>query len=96
MVIVANCHAHGALRFPVLAERGARLKAHIHERAVTVVPIQVVRARIVGDEEIGASVAVEVAPDDTHTEAPVRIGDASLRRDVLERAIALVAIQRIA
>src|SRR5580765_4224673 len=96
MIVVPDCDTHGALLFSVLAERSPCLQGDIDERAVASVLVEKVRARIVGDEEIGTPVAVEVAPRDTHTEPPARIGDTSFVRHVLERAISLVAIEGIA
>ena len=61
--IVAPVHAHRALRLAIAAERDARKHAHFFEGSVVLVVIQIVRAGVIGDVQIGPAVVVVVAPD---------------------------------
>jgi len=61
----------------------------IRESAVAVIVIKDVLA-VLGDEEIGETVVVVVAPD--AAEAVAGAGDTSFFRDISERAIAVVAV----
>src|SRR3954447_14856377 len=96
MVVVADRDAHGALLLAVLAEGRAGLERDIDEGAGAGFLVEGVRAGVVGDEEVGMSVAVEVAPHGPHAEAAGWIGNAGPGRDVFEGAISPVAIERVA
>src|SRR5262249_18532796 len=84
----------------VVQERGARREprvAHscppgdVRERAVPVVVEEEVRPQR-GEVEVGPAVVVVVAHSDTH---PVAIdGEAGLLRDIVERAVASVPVER--
>src|SRR3712207_7638278 len=51
-------HAHRALLGARLAVGHARERGRLLERAVAVVPVEVVVGRVVGDEEVGPAVVV--------------------------------------
>ena len=59
-IVVGGVGAHRAARDAVLRERHAGRNALLGERAVAVVSIELVRLRVVGDEEVGPAVAVVV------------------------------------
>ena len=94
-VVVADADAHAGLLAAILAERDAAQHAFLAERAVVVVHEQQAGRRIAGDVDVGPSVFVEIGGDDGHAVARRRGGDAGLFADVRERAVAVVAIQRM-
>ena len=63
-IVVGRVDAHGAARDAILGERHAGGDALLRERAVAVVSIQLVRLRIVRDEDVGPAVAVVVQHGD--------------------------------
>ena len=92
VVEVAGIDTHPRPRLAVLAEGDAGLQRHVLERAVAQIPIQLVRLRVVGDEEIGPAVLVVV--DHRHAERfRAGVEDAARGGDVLERAVAAVTEQ---
>ena len=65
------------------------------KRAVVIVVVQIIRAGIVRDVEIGPAVVIVIAPD--HAEAVILAGvaHAGLLRDFFERAIAAIVIEQV-
>ncbi len=92
VVEVARVDAHAGARTPLGAERDARRNAHLAKPAVPQVPVELVRLRVVGDDEIGPPVALIVDERDTER-LRARVEDAARRGHVLERAVAAIAEQ---
>ena len=92
-VEIAARDPHSRLIPPVGVRRDAGSDAHLFEAKAAAVSEQVVRRRVVGHEEVDATVLVEVGGDDPEPTA-VAIDDASGRRHVDEPA-AVVAEQMI-
>ena len=95
VVVVADGHAHVGLRPPVGVERRARGVADVGEPAAAEVAVDVVRPRVVGDEQIEPAVVVHVEPGDAEAEARLALGHAGGLGDVGERAVAVVVEQVI-
>ena len=70
--------------------RNACLLAHIGERAVTVVVIHHILAKV-GDEQIIPTIVVIIS--NTHALSPARVSDAGFGRHIRECAVAIVAKQ---
>ena len=81
-VVVAGVDAHRAARDAVLAVGHAGRDPLLGERAVPVVAIELVRLRVVGDEDVGPAVAVVIEDGDAERLAR-GIGDAGLLAHVL-------------
>ena len=92
VVEVAGVDAHAGARFAFRAERQPRFDGDVLERAVAQVAIELVRLRVVGDEQIRP--AVDVVVDHRHAERlRARVEDAARRGDVFEGAVAAVVEQ---
>ena len=91
-VEIDRVDAHPGAGPAFLAERDAGLEAQLGEGAVAVVAIELVRLRVVGDEDVGPAVLVVV--EQRHAERLRRhVEEAGLGGDVVEGAVALVAIE---
>ena len=93
-VEVAGVDAHAASACAVGVDRAAREQRFVGEGAVAAVEPEEVGLHVVGDEEVGVAVAVEVAGDDAQRR-PAAVGEPAARRDVLEGAVAAVAVEAI-
>ena len=91
-VEVAGVDAHAGARLAFGAERQPGFDGDVLERAVAQVAIELVRLRVVGDEQIGPAVLVVVEHRDAQR-LRARVEDAARRRDVFERAVAAIAEQ---
>ena len=94
-IVIADGDAHAALLGSVLAHGDAHRKRDVLERAVFLILIQEIRRRIVGHVQIGPPVGVVVEPRDAEPEVRARIGDARLRADLGEAAVAVVVKQQV-
>ena len=94
-IVVADRDAHAGLWLAVLAVGAAARDTDVGERAVAVVAVERARIGVVRDVQIGPAVVVEV--ERAHAEAvrAFRARDARALRDVLERAVAAIVIQRV-
>ena len=88
----ADIDAHAGARLAVGAERQPGFDGDVLERAVAQVAIELVRLRVVGDEQIGPAVLVVVEHRDAER-FRAGVEDAARRRDVFEGAVAAVAKQ---
>ena len=95
VVVIANRRAHTPLFGAVAAIGHARTEALVHKGAVALVLVQIVGSRVIGDENIGPAIAVEIAEDD-----PVPIvfcaGNASFLAAVGQGAVTAVVVEYIA
>src|SRR5262249_47459679 len=66
-VVVGRVHAHARARNAIFTERHPGWNGFLAECAVAIVAIQFVGLRVVGDEDVGPSVAVVVKDSDTET-----------------------------
>ena len=89
---VTGVDAHAGACAAVFTEGHAQRHGRFGERAVAVVAIELVRLRVVGNEQVGPAVGIHV--EHRHAERfRRRVEDAALGRDIFKRAIALVAEQ---
>ena len=94
VVVVGEVHAHPGEGLAVFVEPHAREQADLREGAVPIVVVQKALHRVIGHIDVDEAVAVVVA--ERHAEALAwRRRDAGLRRDVGERAVAVVAVQEV-
>src|SRR5262249_44674273 len=91
-IVVAEVDSHGASGDAIFAERDSRRHGFFGEGSVLVVAVQLVRLRVVGEEEIGPAVAVDVRRRDAERFAS-RLAEAGLLRYVLKFAVAEIAIE---
>ena len=82
-------------RGAVLLERDAGLRADLFECAVAAVAVEKIRAKEVGDVEIGAPVVV-VVEGQRPGAFSLLARDVRVDRDVLERPVAEIAVQTVA
>ena len=92
---VAEIRGHVAEDFPVGSQTGARDKSDFFKCAVALVVIEEILAIVVGDEEVGPTIVVVIAPNNAHTMKLVGIVDARFFRHILEGAVATIAEQII-
>ena len=94
-IVVADADAHAGLRLAVLAVGAAGADADVRERAVVVVAIERARVRIVRHVDVGPAIVVEVERADAEAVGAAGLEDAGALRDVLEGAVALVAVEHV-
>ena len=94
VVDVARVGAHPGQRLARLGVGDPGHEADLLERAVLQVVEQEVGLRVVGDEQVHVAVAVEVGEADAHALAD-QLADPALDRDVRERAVAVVVVERV-
>ena len=75
----ADIHSHPGTRLAIVAERHPGFEADVPESSVPQVAIQLVRLRVVGDEEIGPAVLIDVEHGDAER-LRARIEDAAVWR----------------
>ena len=85
---VAEIQSHAGDEGAFFGERDARLERNLFELVAEVMEQKAV-ACVVGDEEVGAAIEIEVGNAYSHAFADV-VSDAPLLRDILECAVALV------
>src|SRR5579871_5157601 len=91
-ILVSRISAHSSARHAILAERYAGGHSLFRECAVAIVPIQLIGLRIVGDENVGPTVAVEV--ENGYAESLAGgVADAGFVGDVFEFASAEIVKQ---
>ncbi len=81
-----------------LTQRGRPAFSLTAREALAGVVVKQLGPAVLVEEEILVAVVVVVAPDGAHRDAgagAVDVGDAQLAGDVLERAVALIAIEAI-
>ena len=64
MIVVAEIDAHRTVGVPFAAQRRTSEHAHIRERAIVIVVVQIIWSGIVRDIQIGPAVIVVIAPYD--------------------------------
>ena len=72
-----------------------RLRGNIGERSVAMVAVEILPAKIVDHVEIGPAIAVVIAPPAAKAVTRVVLVQARLCGDIAERAVALVAHQKV-
>ena len=72
-----------------------RLRSNVREGSVAIVAVEILSAKIIDHVEIGPAVAIVVAPSAAEAVARVVLVQAGLCGDVAERAVALVAHQKV-
>ena len=92
-VVVGGVDAHARARDAGFVERDAGRHADVREGAVSLVAIQLVRLRVVGDEQIEPAVGVVIDQGDAERFGR-RVIETGAMRDVLERPVPLVPEQR--
>ena len=94
-IVIAESDAHGGLRAALFAECETGCVADVLEGTVSAIAIEIVGAGIIGDGEVGPAVVVEVGENGRETVAKLRVGDARVKADVGEGAVAIVAEEMI-
>src|SRR6202521_6131694 len=57
MIIVTHCDAHAPLLGAVSVDRQARFESDLAKRAVPIVMVEIIRRRVIGDENISPAIA---------------------------------------
>ena len=95
VVVIADRRAHAPLFGAVAAIGHARAEALIDKGSVALILVQIVGSRVVGDENIGPAIAVEIAEDH-----PVPIvlcaSNTGFLAAVSQGAVTIVAVEYIA
>ena len=91
-VEIDRVDAHPGAGPALLAERHAGLETQLGEGAVAVVAIELVRLRVVGDEDVGPAVLIVIEQRDAER-LRRHVEEAGLGGDVVEGAVAFVAIE---
>src|SRR6266481_2076063 len=87
---VTDIHAHAGTRFAVGAEGQTRFDSYVFEFSVAQIAIQLVGLSVIGDEEIGPAVLIEI--QHSHTERlGTGIKNSAGGSDVFEGAVATIA-----
>ena len=95
-VVVAERQSHAPLLDSVFIYRHAEHESLLGEGAVMVVAIGVVGRCIIGDDEIGPAVVIQVRPHGPESIVSDRVVDFSRDRHVCEGPVAVVAVERVA
>ncbi len=86
---VSDIHAHACACFAVGAKGESRFDGHILEFSVAEIAIQLVGLCVVGDEQVGPTVVVEI--EHRHAERfGIAVENAAACRDVFKRAVAAI------
>src|SRR5580765_6966484 len=95
MKVVARGNAHVRLLIPVTVYRYAGLFTNLSERPITHIPIEVIRCRVVGNENAWSAGVVEIRPQ--HPEAIIAsvVRDSRLLGYVCKSTITIVVVQNI-
>ena len=89
---VRRIRAHSRFGAPVFAETNIRFARRIAKGPVTIVQVQKIPLRIVGDENIRPAIAIQIGQH--HCQAlPVGIGQPCFFRYIRECAVAIVVVQ---
>src|ERR1043166_1528524 len=94
-VVIACRHAHAGLRLAIGAVRRAGFNRNVREGAVSIVPVQRRRGRIIGHVNVGPAIVVEIRHEHTETVGPGRFPDPGLFGDVGESAVTVVVEQDV-
>ena len=95
VVVIAEVRPHTGDRHAGVRQRDSRLERHFLKGAVAAVVKEKVRLVVVGHEDVHEAVVVVVRKGDAHA-APLILADSGFLRDILERPVAPVAVERIA
>src|SRR5690349_7817098 len=95
LVVVTDSNTHAGEFFAIGGIGSTNRYADLLERSVALVPVVVVRVRIVPDKQVWPAIVVEVLPDCLKAEIQILIEDTSDLRDIGECAVAVVAIETV-
>ena len=95
VVVIADRDAHAPLFGAVAAIGHARAEALVHKGSVALILVQIIGRRVVGDENIGPAIAVEIAKNDP-VPIVLRAGNAGFLAAVGPSAVAAVVVEDIA
>src|SRR5713226_8642701 len=94
VIVVLKDSAHAGKRLAIGGERGARFESALRERAVAVVVEEELLHAVVGDEDVREAVVVIVG--EGHAKSAALLGgDAGFLANVLESAVAAIAIEKV-
>src|SRR4051794_9318933 len=94
VIVVSKLGAHRTDGGPVCVEGDARLRGYLLKRAVTSIPKQGVRQRVVGYEDVQTPICVVVSNGNTHSFSGMR-RYAALGRNVAEFPAAKIPVERV-
>ena len=88
--VVADGQAHAGLLKAILVQRKTGIEALIFKRAIPVVDVQIVRRRIVGDQQVDFAVVIDIDESSGKAVVMVLVADARLVAHVGEGAVSIV------
>src|SRR5437660_4095839 len=94
-VLVARCHSHPCHFATIAANRRSRHETHICEMPTAIVAIKIVRGRIIGDEQVGPAIVIEITPEDTQTVVAGRVIHPGRLGDISKGAVSIVAMEAV-
>ena len=94
-VVIAHGDSHARHFLAVGAERHAGGDANLLKRAIVPVPVQVIWIRVVADEQIRPAIVVEILKYSLEAEVQALVRHPGLHSDIRERAVAIIAIERV-
>src|SRR5437588_11724834 len=95
MRVVAPVHAHGSLLGAVSTQRGTREQSNIFEGSIVLVPIEKIRARIVGHVKVGPAVIVVVSPGRAQAVVVMGIVHSGFFRNLFKGTVTVVMKKQI-
>ena len=96
MIIVTQRGTHASLLGAVSVDCHARFESNLAKRAVPVVVVEIIRRRVVGDEDIYPAVSIEITGNNVQPVVTDRVVDAGLFRHVGKRPVAIIMVERVA
>src|SRR6266567_142413 len=95
VIIVTYRDAHTPLLGAISVDCEAGFESDLAKRAIPVVMVEIIRCRVVGDENIYAAVPIKVTGDDVQSVVADRVGNTGLLRDVGKRPVAVIMVERV-
>src|SRR5258708_25671947 len=95
VIVVTHRDAHAPLLGAVSVDRQARFESDLAKRAIAVVMVEIIRRRVVGDENIYKAVPIKITGDNVQPVVTDRVVYAGLFRHVGKRPVAVIVVERV-
>src|SRR5438067_2186128 len=95
MVIVGYGNAHVGLFVAILTERYPGVVANLRKCSVGIIPVQVIRAAVIGYEQIDMVAAVKMRPHRCKAQQALRVSDTRMLRNIGKGSVTIVVVERV-
>src|SRR5690348_6811890 len=94
VIVIAEINSHAGESLAIFVVAHARKQTNFRERTIPIVVIQKALDRVIGDKDIGESIAIVVRKRDAESLA-VWVGDSRLLRNICEGTVAIIVIKDV-